>query len=448
MLVILFLLSFTFIMTNNVQAVAPPTIQSKVQAFVPYKFIAYGDTRNTPTGDNTGIEKTSAMIEDVMAEHDIEFILHVGDMVDSGGSQSEYDNYWWPHMSDIVTQVPFYASAGNHEYVPLSGPDDVELSIFRSNVVNLNNSPYSEQFFSFDVPNGDTHVIVLNGGYYFDHGMNLTLQTEQIAWLEADLNATTTTRIVVMNHYPFFGSTSARIGEREIIRDAWLDLLLDYDVDFVIGGHDHQVVHQVRNETDFLVAGAGTAAYTYPTPPGGLGDEWQDGDYAVGGIYAICLVEATSAGFDVDVIVDNGSVIYEFFVDAAIVDEDAPVISSPADLSFVEGTAGQTITWTVNDVFTGTYSISIDGVEDDSGSWTQGESIVYDVSAFTVGTYEVELEATDTSTNSASDAVTVTVTAEEITTTTTTGTSPGMELLAGLVSLIAGVYIFSNKRRK
>lgn len=213
-------MSLTIILFNGSQTIALPDEKATVQAFVPYKFIAYGDTRNTPVGDNTGIIKTSAMIEDVMADHDIEFILHVGDMVDSGGSQDEYDSYWWPYMGDIANQVPIYVGAGNHEYVPLSGPDDLDMSVFRSNVANLNNSPYSEQFFSFDQPNGDTHFIVLNGVYYNEHGLNTTLQAEQYTWLEADLNTTTASRIVVMNHYPLYGASIARITEREIMREA------------------------------------------------------------------------------------------------------------------------------------------------------------------------------------------------------------------------------------
>lgn len=448
---LLLILSITIIMISNSQTIARPEKQTAVQAFEPYKFIAYGDTRNTPTGDNTGIEKTSVMIEDVMAEHDISFILHVGDMMDSGGSQDEYDAYWWPHMGDIVSEVPFYVAAGNHEYVPLSGPDDVDLSVFRSNVENLNNSPYDEQFFSFDQPNGDTHFIVFNGVYYFEHGLNTTLQAEQYAWMEADLAATNASRIVVMNHYPLYGASIARIGEREIMREEFLDLFMQYDVDFVIAGHDHQVVHQVRNETDHLIIGAGTAAYTYPTPPQGLGNEWEDGDWAIGGVYAISLVEVTVAGFDVDIILDNGTTVYEFFVDAAMPDEVAPGLTSPSDLSFTVGDTGKVISWTVTDINSGTYSITVDGTEEDSGSWNSGDTITYDVSSFSIGTYNVVLNATDSAGNSATDTVQVTV-EDEIASTTTTTTeeepsgTPGFEILISLLTIIAiGVY---KRRRK
>ncbi|MHA1976235.1 MAG: metallophosphoesterase family protein [Candidatus Hodarchaeales archaeon] len=447
---LLLILSMTLILFYGSQTIALPDEAAGVQVFEPYKFIAYGDTRNTPVGDNTGIEKTSAMIEDVMADHDIEFILHVGDIVDSGGSQDEYDSYWFPHMGTIVNQVPFYVAPGNHEYAALSGPDDLDLSVFRSNVVNLNNSPYSEQFFSFDQPNGDTHFIILNEVVYFETYVNTTVQADQMAWLEADLAATTASRIVVMGHYPLYGASIARIAERVTMRDAFLDLFIQYDVDFVIAGHDHQVVHQVRNETDHLITGAGTAAYTFPTPPGGLGNEWEDGDWALGGVYAISLVEVTSAGMDIDVILDNGTTVYEFFVDAPIPDVDAPVLTSPADLSFTVGDTGKELAWTVTDLNSGTYSISVDGVEDQIGTFDTGDTINYDVSSFAIGTYAVVLNATDSQGNSGTDSVQVVVTDVEVSTTTTTTEeeptgAPGFEILFALTAALS-VGIYKRKR--
>ena len=91
LLILVTLLLFSFILVNSSQATIPNTVNAKIQDFVPYTFIAYGDTRNTPEGDNSGMEGTAEMIKDVMDETEVSFILHVGDMVDSGGSAAEYE---------------------------------------------------------------------------------------------------------------------------------------------------------------------------------------------------------------------------------------------------------------------------------------------------------------------------------------------------------------------
>jgi hypothetical protein len=79
--------------------------RTKITDFEPYKFIAFGDTRNTPEGDNEGLEETSRMISELMEDNDIDFILHVGDMVDSGGSPAEYDTYYYDEMEDIAADL-------------------------------------------------------------------------------------------------------------------------------------------------------------------------------------------------------------------------------------------------------------------------------------------------------------------------------------------------------
>ena len=451
LLILLFILSFSFILTNSAQTVVPPTVQPKTQDFVPYTFIAYGDTRNTPEGDNTGIEETAKMIQGVMDEREVSFILHVGDIVDSGGSQDEYDEYWWPEMEDILDEVPIYVAPGNHEYESLSGGDDLELVTFRNNVNNPNNSGQDETYYSFNSPQGDTHFVVLNTEYYFGlegaNAYNETRQAEQMAWLEADLTANTASRIIVMFHRPLWGVNNARVVEEyRPLRAEWHDYLTqNHSVDFVIQGHDHHVYHTVRNDTDYMIIGAGTAALTLPNLNGNyVLEEQQEGDFAFGDQFAISIITATAEGFDVEILAHNGSIVHEFTIDAAADDIYAPIISSPDDLSFEEGTTGQSVSWTVNDINGDAYTITVDGTEEETGTWTDGDVIAFDVSAFTVGRYEVKLEATDSYDNSAFDIVSVQVTAAETTTTTTT--APGMELIVGLLSLVAIGYLFSRKR--
>ncbi|MCK4847729.1 MAG: metallophosphoesterase [Candidatus Heimdallarchaeota archaeon] len=431
---------------NIAQTTAQPVAQLKVQGFESYKFIAYGDTRNTPQlpVDNSGMEETAILIEDLLAEHNIEFILHDGDMVDAGGNQAEYNDLWYPTMSNILDSgVPMYVAPGNHEYESSSG-SDVDLFTWRSNVQNPNNSDVDEVYYSFNSASGDTHIIVLNTEYYYEHDNDVTKQDAQMAWLEADLAASTAPRTIIMHHRPQWGANAGRLSEYPVLRAAWHDYFVNNSIDFVINGHDHHFYHTIRNDTDYMIIGAATAALTNPAPPAGLPD-WQEGDVAFGDCYAVTLITVTELGFEVDVIATNGSIVYEFFVDAPVPDVYPPTLSSPTDLTFIEGTSGQTISWVVNDTYSGTYTITKDQQQDATGSWTSGQTISYDVSAFTVGTYEITLEVTDANDNTASDIVAVQVTVAP--TTTPSGSAPGFELFVSLFTIfIVGIY-FKRKKR-
>ncbi len=92
-------------------------------------------------------------------------------------------------------------------------------------------------------------------------------------------------------------------------------------------------------------------------------------------------------------------------------DRTAPVISNPDDVTFVEGTTSQNITWTATDDNPTTYEITLsNGTIIDSGSWTSGNEIVLDLDDFETGTYECTITVNDIGLNYATDTVLVTVT--------------------------------------
>jgi predicted phosphodiesterase len=377
-----------------------------------------------------------------MEDNDIDFILHVGDMVDSGGSPAEYDTYYYDEMEDIAAEVPIYYAPGNHEYEALSGPDDVELVNFRENVENPTNSPYPEIFYSFDSPQGDTHFIVLNMEYYFSHDLNTTRQADQMAWYEADIAANDIDRIVVMIHRPLWGVNNARVvDEYRLLRPIWHNKFVDDGVDMVVQGHDHHFYHTVRNGTDYVTTGAGTAALTLPNPNGNyVKEELLETDFYFGDTYEVCLIEATESGFDVDVIVANGTTVYEFSVASVAADIYAPIITPSDDITMNVSTTGNVISWTVTDAYPDDYEIKKDGTSVASGSWTSGTAITYTIDELALGTYTFEITANDASGNSASDTVSVTVQEKP-----GGGGAPSFELPLALLSLL-GVFLFKRRR--
>jgi len=87
-----------------------------------------------------------------------------------------------------------------------------------------------------------------------------------------------------------------------------------------------------------------------------------------------------------------------------------PVVDSPADITYEEGTTGHIISWNATDNDPGNYIISREGVEIDSGSWTSGVAITINVDGLTAGSFIYTIEVTDAFNNTATDTVLVTVT--------------------------------------
>ncbi|MHA2101402.1 MAG: hypothetical protein ACW99A_22320, partial [Candidatus Kariarchaeaceae archaeon] len=89
---------------------------------------------------------------------------------------------------------------------------------------------------------------------------------------------------------------------------------------------------------------------------------------------------------------------------------DPLIVEIPIDYSYDEGIAGNTITWNTTDTHPTIYAIyNLTGIVD-SGSWTNGDEIIYSVDGLSKGIHNFTLFVYDNSGNSANHTVTITVT--------------------------------------
>jgi predicted phosphodiesterase len=406
---------------------------AKISDFKPYKFIAFGDTR-TDSGDNPGLEKVSDLINKIMQENQIEFILHSGDVVDNGGEQIEYDTYYWPQMRSISESVPIYYAVGNHEYDRYAPYSDPDLTAFRANVGYPSNLTY----FSFNSPQNDTHFIILNSALYLGN-VDLIKRADQQTWFEADLESNTIERIVLVFHHTLWGANPSRVGEYASLRPVWHDYFVGKNISLVINGHDHMFYHTVRNDIHYMVTGGGTSALYNPNPSSPLiSQTWLDDDYAFADNH-VALIEVTDSGFDVDVITTNNSVVYEYSIENPTVDIYPPDLTSPEDVEIPEGT-NTTVSWTVTDsYYPGSFTILVNGTIKEEGKWNSGDIISYLVNGEDGG-YNVTIVVTDANGNKKTDSVFL----EVIPPSSTPNSSGGF----GLIFFCIATVILSKRRRE
>lgn len=191
----------------------------------PFEFIYLGDAQN----DIRSLW-SRAIRAAFMDAPRARFILHAGDLVNVGESDSEWGD-WFGAGAWLNAMIPQVPAAGNHEYGRLNRDDPRELSKFwRPQFALPEDGPegLAETVYSFDYQG--MRVIVLNS-------QRSDLLTEQAAWLEARLKVNKNRWTVVAFHHPVFSLATDR--DNPAIRAAWKPLFDKYGVDLVLQGHDH-----------------------------------------------------------------------------------------------------------------------------------------------------------------------------------------------------------------
>jgi parallel beta-helix repeat protein len=155
---------------------------------------------------------------------------------------------------------------------------------------------------------------------------------------------------------------------------------------------------------------------------------WQNNNQVKTGIFAstrnfmaLPLNDLSDGIYEFFILVNNASgVKITDTVYVTILDAPSPVISSPEDLTFEQGTIGQNISWIVMDPNPATYIIYLDGIEFETGTCSSEVPITIGVDHLPPGVYAFTLVVTNTFDFTMSDTVFVFVTDPPIITTTTT----------------------------
>jgi hypothetical protein len=105
----------------------------------------------------------------------------------------------------------------------------------------------------------------------------------------------------------------------------------------------------------------------------------------------------------------NGLSIVDEVIVTVYADETDPILTQPDDITFIYGESGHTIYWLPTDSNADTYTIYQNGAIVDSGSWTTGVMISFNLDALTPDTYTFVLNVTDSKGHFTLDTVIVVV---------------------------------------
>jgi hypothetical protein len=187
-----------------VPPVPPPPPKDEV-------FIGAGDIASC---ENAFDEQTAAIVDTIEGT-----VFVLGDNVYNNGSPDEYADCYassWGRFRSRTRPVP-----GNHDY----------MTAFAAGYFNYFGSRAGEQdkgYYSFDL--GGWHIIALNSN------IGMSASSAQVAWLKADLAASTKRCTLAMWHHPRF--SSGRHGNWGSPGPLW-EALYTAGAEVVLVGHDH-----------------------------------------------------------------------------------------------------------------------------------------------------------------------------------------------------------------
>jgi uncharacterized protein (TIGR03382 family) len=189
-----------------------------------------------------------------------ELFVALGDNAYSDGTEAEIQNHLFVPMAELLSEVPLYASLGNHEYVTNQGQPYLDNLYLPSN-----NPANSERYYSFDW--GHVHFVALDSNCAIGlASSDRCALAAQKAWLEKDLAGTTQPWKVVFFHHPPW--SSGEHGSQLAMRRNFAPIFEKYGVDLVLTGHDHNYERSKPMNGDD-VAGAGETGVPYLVVGGG-----------------------------------------------------------------------------------------------------------------------------------------------------------------------------------
>jgi hypothetical protein len=195
----------------------------------PVRFLAFGDSGGGGTDQYA--------LADQMMTVPYDLIIHTGDIAYDSGTIDQYEDNVFGVYGDIFRNVPFFPSAGNHDYKTNQGAP------FRE-VFNLPGDS-GEKWYSFDY--GRVHFVALDTESDY---------STQAAWLDKDLAATQLPWKVIYMHRPPY--SSGEHGSDTTLRNKLAPVLHRYGVQLVLAGHDHDYERmKPQNGVAYVVTGGG-----------------------------------------------------------------------------------------------------------------------------------------------------------------------------------------------
>ena len=206
----------------------------------PFGFIYFGDAQNDLK------RHWSRVVRGAYSDMPkAKFIIHAGDLVNSGGSDAEWGE-WFQAAGWINGMVPSVPTPGNHEYSggkPKSGSG--LTAHWRKQFALPEHGPIGLEESAFTMDYQGVRFVSLNSNERI---------AEQIPWMEKVLSNNPNRWTILTFHHPIYSTAKGR--DNKALREKWRPVFERYPIDLILQGHDHTYGRSGLMHEDNLLTGA------------------------------------------------------------------------------------------------------------------------------------------------------------------------------------------------
>jgi len=168
-----------------------------------------------------------------MAQESVSLVLANGDLAYQLATFTSVEANYYRIYRAMMTQIPFFASMGNHEYYTAAGAPSLAGRVTPVSGVSAADQG---RYYSFDWDN--VHFVVLDSNQPLVDAIAGT--GEMLTWLDADLSSTRKFWRVVLFHHPGY-ATGVHQDEPPAgqVRQYIVPILEKHAVQLVFNGHEH-----------------------------------------------------------------------------------------------------------------------------------------------------------------------------------------------------------------
>lgn len=321
---------------------APPTDATSV------KFLAYGDTRTYPNyHDNVAQQILSSYTQGYQG-----VLISMGDLVADGNTESywtsEFFNYSYPNIQEMLATMPYQCAMGNHE---------------GTGVLFQKYFPYQYaggRYYSFDY--GPVHFTVV------DQYTTYTAGSAQYNWIVNDLSTTTKPWKVMYFHEPGWSAGGGH-ANNTTVQSVLEPLCEQYGVSIVLAGHNHyyaraEVPTAAGGIIQHVTAGAAGAPLATGNPSNPYIVKYES-------VYHFCKINVLNNEYlEFAAIRSDGSLLDQFTINRAVVINNVQASNITGNSALITWTTDKSSTSTVEYGTTTAYGSVASGASGTSHSVT------------------------------------------------------------------------------
>jgi predicted phosphodiesterase len=216
-----------------------------------FTFSVYGDNRIKDTSFKYP-HPHGQIVAGVQRDHPA-FLINTGDIFKTGVDTALYMEDFFLGAKDFIANTPIFLAIGNHEY----GGDPDATATKKYFAFPGNRTWYQMDYGKVQFLFLDSTKLLYKweGAERIKKSAAEIAEDEQLRWLENKLTEPKPQwRIVVLHHHIF---SSGIFGTDSTLVQHLVPLLEKYNVDLVLGGHEHNYERSEKNGITYILTGGG-----------------------------------------------------------------------------------------------------------------------------------------------------------------------------------------------